>query len=205
MTTQKRFLTLAAACLMITALAMTFGLGRLQAQGAAQAEPTTIAVLNIQDVLVQIDENTLFTEAMVARSQAFRAEFESRQAKITQMRNELAILVEGSDNYKEKEMEILNTLIESQTWQQFEEQVAILDQRTHLAALYLKINETAEEIAQQRGIDIVLLDTPLPDFDSLNPEQLLNAVATRKVLFNTEEVDITRSVVEKMNTEWANR
>jgi len=205
MTHNKRFFTLAATCLLIAALATTFGLGRLQAQGAAQAEPTAVAVLNLQDVLAQIDENSLFSEGMQARSEVFRAEFELRQANITKMRNELAILVEGSDNYKEKEMEILNTLIEAQTWQQFQEQVALLDQRTHLAALYIKIVENAEALAQQRGIDIVLLETPIPDFDTLNPEQLLNAIATRKVLFNTDEVDITRSVVEKMNTDWANR
>ncbi|MFI4859399.1 MAG: OmpH family outer membrane protein [Phycisphaerales bacterium JB063] len=197
---------LVAAALAIGALGSSWmKLSRLEAQGNAQAAPTAVAVLNLQDVLGQLDENNAFQAAQQAKNQQLQAELTRRQNALQQMQNDLELLDPDSDAYTEKEDQIFTTLIELRTWQQIQEQRNILEQRTHLASLYRKVVQAGTAMAEQRGIDAVLLDTQVPDLDRLNPEQLLNAIATRKVLYHNDEIDMTDDVIQQMNAAWANR
>lgn len=212
MTSQKKLtVILAATAVLLVGSWAGFGwatsamVSRAQAQAAAQAEPTAVAVLNIQDVLGQLDEHIGFQQTTNAKNDELRVELERRQNALQQMQNDLEFLTPGTEAYSDKEDQIFDALIGLRTWQQIQEQRNILDQRTQLASLYRKIVLAGSEIAEQRGIDIVLLDTQIPDLDTLNPEQLLNAIATRKVLHHSEEVDMTRDVIELMNTQWNNR
>ncbi|XAL98110.1 OmpH family outer membrane protein [Phycisphaeraceae bacterium D3-23] len=197
---------LLAAALMIGALGSSWmKLSRLEAQGNAQAAPTAVAVLNLQDVLGQLNENNAFQASQAAKNEGLQAELTRRQNALQQMQNDLELLDPDSQAYADKEDQIFTNLIELRTWQSIQEQRNVLEQRTHLASLYRKVVQAGRAIAERRGIDIVLLDTQVPDLDRLNPEQLLNAIATRKVLYHNEETDITDDVIQQMNTAWENR
>ncbi|MEM9415217.1 MAG: OmpH family outer membrane protein [Planctomycetota bacterium] len=203
---QHPLVVLLAAALLIGALGSSWmKIGRLEAQGNAQAAPTAIAVLNLQDVLGQLDENNAFQAAQNAKNEGLQQELTRRQNALQQMQNDLELLDPDSQAYADKEDQIFTSLIELRTWQSIQEQRNILEQRTHLASLYRKVVQAGRAIAEQRGIDAVLLDTQVPDLDRLNPEQLLNAIATRKVLYHNEETDITGDVIQQMNTAWNNR
>ncbi len=201
----RRYIVMLVAALLVGTWAASFGIGRLQAQAAGPADKTAVAVLNLQDVLGQLNENNAFQADITAKNGQIQAELTRRQNAVQQMQNDLELLDADSDAYKQKEDQIFDALIELRTWQSIQEQRNILEQRTHLANLYRKIVQAGAAIAEQRGFDLVLLDTQVPDLDRLNPEQLLNAIATRKVLYHTDEVEITRGVIERMNTEWNNR
>ena len=199
-------ITLVAASAMLGAAGVvSFNLGKTQAQVAAPTEPTAVAVLNLQDVLGELAENTDFQANVNAKNEQLQAELARRQSAVQTMQNDLELLDPASDAYSTKEDQIFDALIELRTWQSIQEQRNVLDQRTHLANLYRKIVQAGGAVAEQQGYDMVLLDTQVPDLDRLNPEQLLNAIATRKVLFHTDDVDITRDVLERMNTAYNNR
>ena len=202
---RRHWIILFVAALIVGTWAASFGAGRLQAQAAGPADKTAVAVLNLQDVLSQLNENNAFQQATQAKNEQLQQELGNRQIAVKQMQNDLAYLAPDSEDYQAKEEQIFETLIELQTWQQVQEQRNILDQRTHLANLYRKVVQAGSSVAENQGIDLVLLDTQVPDLDRLNPEQLLNAIATRKVLYHNDSVDLTRQIIEQMNTEWNNR
>lgn len=199
------FLVVQGMALLGVAGLVSFGLSPVEAQVAAPAEPTAVAVLNLEDVLGQLDENNAFQADIAAKNQQLQAELTRRQNAVQQMQNDLELLDPDSDAYSTKEDQIFDALIELRTWQSIQEQRNVLNQRTHLANLYRKIVQAGAAIAEQQGYDLVLLDTQVPDFDRLNPEQLLNAIATRKVLHHTDEIDMTDDVIGRMNTAWNNR
>jgi len=200
---KKNLLLTTLTLLLAAVLVTTYGLGRLDAQVAQPAGPTSVAVLNVQEVLAELDQAAAFTQELQATQTTNQAELKDLQDEVQSLQSDLDL---AADDQKDALQEqILDKIIAFNITRESQNQRLVLDQRRHLASLYLKVVAMGETIAQRRGFDIVVLDTPMPDFQNLNPEQVLNAIATRKVLYHSDAVDLSRGVVEQLNTDWANR
>lgn len=193
-------------CLLIAALGLSFaGLGvqRLQAQ-AAKAEKTSVAVVNVADLIAKCQKNVEFQEQTQKRRSQLQAEQEEKQKKINLLRGELDIIGDAAARAK-KENEIIKVMSEFQAWQQIQQQVLLRDQRVFLIELYGDIDKTVASVAQREGYDLVLFDTPSPDFEQLNAEQLVQAIGNRRIIFRTDRVDLTPVVLQQMNLNHLNR
>ena len=67
------------------------------------------------------------------------------------------------------------------------------------------IDLAVAEVAKKKGYDLVLFDTPTPDFDKLNPEQLIQVIGNRRVVYRSDDVNLTPNVLEKINSDYLNR
>lgn len=205
MTRNRRWLVLVLAVALLGTWAVSFGVGRLQAQVAAPAAPSRVAVMNIAEIINASTEREAFTLKMTQREQKFQQDRQARQQALEQMQNDLSLLPAGAAERLKKEEEIIAKAAEFQAWQQLQQQLAARDQRLFFISLYSKIDTTTQKIAAQRGIDVVLLDTPAPNLEKLNPDQIIPAIGSRNVMFHNNSVDITADVTTQLNTDWANR
>ncbi|MEM1355583.1 MAG: OmpH family outer membrane protein [Planctomycetota bacterium] len=185
--------------------ALSFGVGRLQAQAQAEFAPSRVAVVNLSEVFNASLEFEAFNQELVKEEKDFQAERTAREQAIEVMRNDLKILQAGSPEAITKEEEILQKLAEFQAWQQLRQALAVREQRLKLIVVYRKIYDTTQSIAKQRGIEIVVLDTPLPNLDQVAPDQLLNVMGSRNVMYKSDRVDITTDVTTQLNTDYKNR
>jgi len=199
--TRKNSLTI---CL-ITAAALGFGfLGfgarHLQAQARAQASDTAVAVVNVADLISDCQRNVAFQQQMQQRRQSLQAEAAQKEQAISVLISDLDTIPRNQQQQRSaKEREILTARTQYAAWQQIQQQVLLGDQRMFLIELYGEIDQTVAAIAQREGYDLVLFDTPQPNFEQLNVEQLVQVIGERRVVYRNNNVDITTMVLEQMN------
>jgi len=201
----RRWMIVAVALAVTGSWALSFGAGRLQAQGQAEFAASRVAVVNLTEVFNASQEWESFNQKLVKQEQDFQAERTKRQQAIDVMRNDLQVLPAGSKEASDKEQAILGKVAEFQAWQQLQQALAVREQRLTLIAVYRKIYDTTQKIAQQRGIEIVILDTPLPNLEQVQPDQLLSVMGSRNVMYKSDRVDITTDVTTQLNTDFKNR
>lgn len=191
--------------------AIALGLGylgfqgqRTEAQNQPKAAKTAVAVVNVAELIAKCQKNQDFQAEVQKRQTKLLQERKSRETKINQMRQDLDLAGNAAERQK-KEREITKALYEFQAWQQIEQQNLLRDQRTALIELYGEIDAAVAVIASREGYDLVLFDTPSPDFDNLNPEQLIQVIGNRRVVYRSEKINLTPIVLEKLNLDHLNR
>lgn len=176
----------------------------LEAQNQPKAAKTAVGVVNVAELIAKCQKNQDFQAEVQKRQVKLVQEQKDRENKINQLRQDLD-LVGGAAERQKKEREITKALFEFQAWQQIEQQNLLRDQRTALIDLYGEIDAAVAVIAQQEGYDLVLFDTPTPDFGNLNPEQLIQVIGNRRVVYRSEEVSLTKKVLAKLDLDHKNR
>lgn len=194
---------------LLTAVALGLGFvalqgERLEAQNQAKAAKTAVAVVNVAELIAKCQKNVDFQAEVQKQQVKLRQEQKGKELKINQLRNDLDLVGTAADRQK-KEREITKALYEFQAWQQIEQQNLLREQRTFLIELYGDIDLAIASIAKREGYDLVLFDTPTPDFDNLNPEQLVQVIGNRRVVYRSEDVNLTPIVLEKLNRDHQNR
>ena len=176
----------------------------LEAQNQPKAAKTAVAVVNVAELISKCQKNQDFQADVQKRQVKLVQEQKDRETKINQLRQDLDLAGSAAERQK-KEREITKALYEFQAWQQIEQQNLLRDQRTALIELYGEIDAAVATVAQQEGYDMVLFDTPTPDFDTLNPEQLVQVIGNRRVVYRSEDVSMTKKVLAKLDLDHKNR
>jgi len=180
------------------------GVQRLQAQAAAKkAEKTAVAVVNVAFLINKCDKKTGFDEEIQKRAAAYERDQQKKQERINTMRLDYEVIA-NPQKRAEKEREIIQAIAEFRAWQQIQQEYIARDQRLNLIELYGDIDRTVATVAQREGYDLVLFSTPTPDFEKLNPEQLLQVIGNRRVIYQTDKIDITSVVLEQLNLDLLN-
>jgi len=180
------------------------GIQRLEAQSAPTAAKTAVAVVNVNDLISKSQMNQDFQARLQKNRAELQQESQERQKRINVMRQDLDVIPNAVDRQK-KEREVIQAMAEYRAWEQIQQQYLVRDQQTFLVKIYGEISRTTKAVAEREGYDLVLLDAPTPNFEELNPEQLVQVIGGRQVIYRSERVDLTSVVLEQMNLNHLNR
>ena len=176
-----------------------FGVRHLQAQ-QQQAQPTAVAVVNVPELISRSNAFQAFQADLNQQRQTTQAQLQQREGAINTMIQDLELIpLANAQQRADKEREIVAARVEAQAWYQIQLQDQAQQQRMFLIALYGRIDETVSQVAQRQGYDLVLFDTPSPDFAQLNVEQLLQVIGERRVVYRDSDIDLTESVLAQLN------
>ena len=190
-----RTLVLSLAALVVTA-------GLVGAAASMQAQPTSVAVVNVQEVFNNLKEKTNLEAQMQSRTEKLQQEEQQRRKTIQQLRQDMDVLAPGSDAYKQKEQQLQQKVIDLQVWTKFKQQQLSVERGLQVEGLYRRTLTSVKKIANEAGYDMVLFDEQSPEFNYDNPKQLLTLIQMRKVLYASDEVNITDQVIQRMNNEY---
>ncbi|MEM9884158.1 MAG: OmpH family outer membrane protein [Planctomycetota bacterium] len=183
--------------------ALTLGLyvtaGGQAGGGSGGAEPTRVAVVNMQQVINQSAQQTAFMADNQRRADTLKTEQQRRQQEIATITNAIDPLQPGSDAWNQKRDELQTKTLELEVWARMQEQNGQLEQARQFATLYRGVNEASAAVAEAMGYDVVLQGGELPDLMRLNVQQLQTVVQTRKVIHYGDAVDITPAVLQRVN------
>ena len=108
----------------------------------------------------------------------------------------------GTPEYRKAQDDLLRTATELQVDQQVNQQKLFMELRLRTADLYRKINDAVEAYSQANGIALVFVaDNPSVE-GARTQEQLQAMVTVRKILYAHPSFDITKAILNKMNTEY---
>ena len=177
----------------------------LTSPARAQDAATRIAVANPSRIFQQMQETQDKNKTMEAERVTLNAEEQKRVQEIKDLRDPngpLKFLKKGTPEHDKKMNEIVQKTVELQAWGEVKKAELGRRHKEEIKAIFIKIQATIAQIAQEKKIDLVLTDfgAELPeDLDQVTPEQLHGMIAQKNVLFAAKGVDISTEVTARLD------
>lgn len=176
------------------------------AQGSTAAGPTRVAVLDVPEVLERLDEKGEREAEFQLDIAMWQAQLDDATASLRALEGELEVLPEDDPQFQAKQNEMIVLEVRRRTLNELATR-RVEDRRVQLQAeLFTKIIDAARRYAQREGLDIVITsdrDAMIPA--NAPPGQVQAAIASRRVVFASETIDLTSAVAQFMNNEFKNR
>lgn len=112
-----------------------------------------------------------------------------------------------SPQFQARNDEYLRAAIEYKAWQELTKIEVERQQKTQIRNLYQKIEDAVSELAKQRGLDLVLIqsDIQLPaNLDGITVEQLNRVISQQNMLYVSPNANITADVVALLDAKFKN-
>ncbi len=162
------------------------------------AGPTKVAVCDVVKVFNNYNRAKDLTATLNDKRETVKAEAEKRLQAINTIGMELEELVRGSKEYERRFNDVQRLTIERTAWLQYQEALVMRDHHRLTKEMYQETIKMVGLIAQERGVQIVL-SRMSEDFQSENTPQLLQQIERRKVLYAADSVDLTDTVLKRLN------
>lgn len=185
-----------------------FGLGTAaQARNNAMlaASPTSVAVVDIAEVLDRLDEKTDQELNLKRFAEDRRAIVQGMSDRIKALQSELELLPAGEESKKKRE-----ELVRLEAQRRIEAEIAAAmvenQQQTMQVDLVRKIIDATRRVAQRDGWQIVLTDdrdaAQAPEGQNFRVDQQLQLLAQQNIVAADQLTEITEEVVRLMNNEY---
>ena len=197
------------ALIVAAALACSAGAGSWFAAPAVgvQQSPAAgrVAVVRLNELSSQTKEAQAIQQELRQSQQDLQAEGQRRRESIDALNAQLRELAPGEEPYRAKQDEVIVAKADFNTWLQVEQIKRQNREKTLLTRVYNKISAAAGEVARGKGYDLVLVAEPdlPPNLDQATPEQVQGVLSNRRVLWSSNEADITADVLAKLDADFA--
>lgn len=173
-------------------------LSHSSAQAPAPAATTRVAVCDIVDVFNNYQRAKDLTAQLNERQKAIKAESEKRAKTIDSLRVEIEGLKPGSKEYEQRVNEMQRLAIERKAYLDYQEALALREHYNLTKEMYSELTDMVASIAKERGYDLVLqLDNE--ELNAPNTQELLRQIHGRKVLYAAGQIDLTATVLGRLN------
>lgn len=177
---------------------------RAEAQ-VGQAAPARVAVCNISLIFDEYDRAADLGVEFQTRTQQLLTEDQERQAQIETMRAELdSMFAPGSEAYEAQLEQIQTAMVEREVWRRVSEGRMMRERAALMQEMYDEAIAMVRTIAQEQGLDLVLYRDEV-DLASESYAELLTKITQRKVLFSAEQLDITATVLSRLDQQYQAR
>ncbi|MBW8015918.1 MAG: OmpH family outer membrane protein [Planctomycetes bacterium] len=168
------------------------------AESVKKIVPAKIAVIDIEKLILEGKNNEQFESRQISRKEKATAELENLRKEMLALNKSLATLKPTSKDYDKyvralREKDFLYEARGKFLQQDLDHQ--ILKWREFS---FRSIMREAEKIAKAKGYDIIL-SKQAQRWPSRSHEELMMIIQTTKVIYHSEELDITDEVLEAWN------
>lgn len=190
---------------LITAAVIICGIVVYDVTGARNmlAPPTSVATVNLNQVLGGLDQRTEVEAGLQKKRDAFLAEKQSREDAIKALRERLEPAT-GPERESLQEQIVMQQIM-FEGWINLQTAEIDIDRTLLVESLFRQIKEAAEEHARAQGYQIVVINDADEQF-ALNPKsniprsaQLREQISSRRILFAENTVDISNDLIARMN------
>lgn len=170
--------------------------GTLDAQDAAA--PAKIGVVNVTDVLENSQKHKDWQTKMQKERAQMEGEFEKLKAELEAMQANLKILSPSSADYLKTQSDLLEKKAVMQAKDDFYRTKVEAEMQQWTESLYQKMLTVVEQVAKQKGLDMVISDESL-DLPAPSLRDFMLTIKTKKMLYHNPNYDITTAVLEALN------
>lgn len=180
------------------------------ASAVARAPATPVATVDLVGVIRQLDEYTTIKAKFAAEADAKTAEIEKLTAEIDGLQEDLNSYDPNSDAYDQtfRELNMKAGFRELRGTMLIRWQAE--DNARVLTELYEKALEAVDAVAKRDGWDVVIhagQSLTVPRNPNVRAEAAMdfveNFIQTRRVIYSSDAVDISSSVAQLMNNQYA--
>jgi len=165
----------------------------------AMLSPAVIATVDLEQVFNSMSAKSDADKSLEALAAQLQSEQDALRGEIDRLREELGGLAPGTSAYQKK----------FETWQlktleyqaKVEHNKLQLDKKKGIALrnLYIKIKTEVRAMAQEKGIDIVMLDDSIVELEVGSEADVSRQISARRSLYCNPELDVTLELIDRMN------
>lgn len=163
-----------------------------------------IAVVDVARIFEQYKLTQDLESTFEQKRRDLGAEAEKRRESLDQMRRSLAAFDPTSQDYTQRENEMLKAEVEFQVWSTVEEKRLKNEHKQWLRRIYSDTQRVIGDIARSRGYELVLTYDRLME-DAPDSTALRQQILLQKVIYYNEQMDITDEVLTRLNGEYASQ
>jgi Skp family chaperone for outer membrane proteins len=184
--------------LVVAIIAVSFGYRQGIAASEKQIAPSKVAIVDVTKVLQNSKKHKQWQEKMTKDEDAMKTEFQKDKIDLKSLEDGMNTLKTSSPDYITAMKEYLDKKSLLDAKDKFYQEKVNLEMLRWTQSLYTKMLEVTGKIAQKKGIDIVLAQEQL-DPDSPSLRDFMLSIRTKKVLYNSAQLDITDDVLAALD------
>ena len=191
--------TMVLSCLAgVVIMAMVFEYS--QAQSKSNTPSSKIGVVSILKVFRDCKRSAAHRNELLAEQNRIRAALQTLSKEIEAQEAGLKALKPESSDYLAQRKVLIDNQARLEAEQKFYKEQGILKQYKWSKELYQDILRITSELAEQKGLDLVLKKDEI-DLLALSVNEISETVRTHKVLYSGGCVDISDEVVARLDKE----
>ena len=181
---------------------------KADAERYAAMSPTVVATVNLSTVMNGLSERADLSAELAAKVQVIQAEDKRRTEELQARAMELDDVV-APERLAALQDELDLLLLQRGAWQQFSQQEIDIDRSLMLEGIFQSMKESALELAEIEGIDLILIETSeddiqiAPDARVSREQQVAEQISSRRVLWREQAIDISDELIIRMNNDYA--
>lgn len=180
-------------------IAVTLGYSHGWAQARRQIMPAKVATVNVDRILRNSKKHARWQERMNAEESKIRAELDKMDKDAEAIKADMGTREPGSADYMKLMSNYMDRRAAADAKNKYYEQEMTLKVQRWTEALYQDVRAITAKVAQTRGLDIVLATEEI-SFPAPSVRDLLLAIKTNKVLYQSDELDITDDVLVQLDS-----
>lgn len=176
----------------------------LAAPARAQ-ENLKIAVVNTARIFSEMQETKDLKQKIENDRKTLDAADQQKQQALAAKKQARDLLKVDSPEFQSRNEEYVKAAIEYRAWKELTQMEIDRSQKTQIKTLFEKIESAVNEIASQRGLDLVLAEQHPeipPVLDAITLDQLRAMIAGRNVLFASQKADISAEVIALLDAKY---
>jgi Skp family chaperone for outer membrane proteins len=182
----------------VVVLCLSFGYRQGVAAGENQIAPAKIAVVDVTKVLQNSKKHKAWQEKMTSEETVMKAEFQKDKKALEALQANMDLLKAGSKDYVDAMKDFLDKKGLLEAKDKFYQEKANMEMQQWTESLYTQMLTIIKDIAQKKGVDIVLAQEQL-DLPSPSLRDFMLSIRTKKVLYCGDQVDITDEVMSALD------
>ena len=171
---------------------------RSDANQAPNASKTAVAVVNLEKTFNGLEQWVAVEGTLMDMGGKLEDEAERRREVVEGLQADTEDYPIGSEKYKEAERRFEMAALEFQAYVAMHQGRRMEYNDTQIRSIYEKIKDAASKMADERGLDLILVDdsvVPIPP----DSQDILSQISSRRVLFARDQMDITNALIAEMN------
>ncbi len=184
--------------LIISILALSAGYQYTNAATGNDPVVVKVGTVRIRKVLRDCQKNASYRAQFLAEQKKFQDEVRTLQSQADQIEAGLSALKPGTAEYLKNMKKLMSLQSEIELKKQYNNQERLAKDHRWTEDLYQQILEIVDEIATERGLDLVL-EANKPEFPLPSSEELMMALRTHTVLYDAGAVDLTADTIKRLD------
>lgn len=166
---------------------------------AATSGGLNIGVVSVRAVISKSQHQNDYRSSILKRQPQLQAQLDSRAKAVNAAEDELKTMVAGTDDYLKQLRVVLDKRAAYDSEKEFLTQQRSLEDKEWMEKLYQATLRITNEVAQERGLALVLERTE-PTFP-ISADELMATFGTHKVLYAAGCQDLTSEVLKRLDAD----
>ena len=167
---------------------------------AGLLEPPVIATLDLERVFNDIDRRNQAEVDLEARLQTYQAQARELQSKAKRLGEDIEMFAPGTQKYDNAQKQLTQAAVEYRAMTEFIQLKLDATRAEARRDLFAQIIDAAAEYAKSNGIDFIITNDSVLPIQQGTDIQIVQQLALRRVVYASEDYDVTESLVTWMNT-----